>query len=212
MILDLGAQVEENLRRVALAVADRDTALAQLVIDTDVDIDRAEVLVEDECLKFLALHQPVAVDLRLTVSVLKINHDLERIGDHAVNIAERVLVLAHSDMAEVNVDFLGMASKAQRMLKNSLDAFVSLDVELAREVWAADDEVDDMYTQISDTLIERMKRDPAHLRELMYLQASTAALERVADHSANIAKDVVYMVEGDIVRHSGSQAKGPQND
>jgi len=159
MLLELSALVEDSVWQAVKAIEQRDAALANQVIEADTAIDEVEVEVEEECLKVLALHQPVASDLRFLVAVLKMNNDLERIGDLAVNIAERAAYLATQTRMTAPFDFPAMVEKARRMLKNSLDALVNEDVNLAREVCAADDEVDalnrKMYEQRKDKKTRR---------------------------------------------------------
>jgi phosphate transport system protein len=200
-ILSLGAKVEERLRTAIKAIETRDGNLANQVITSDHEIDEMEVDIEEECLKVLALHQPVAIDLRFIVSVIKINNELERICDLAVNIAERAAFLATQRKLDILFDFPGMAEKAQSMVKKSLDALVTLDSRLAWEVCASDDEVDvmnrDMFIQIQNSIRNHTNR----LECLIHLLSASRHLERVADHATNIAQDVVYMIEGEIVRH-----------
>jgi phosphate transport system protein len=202
-ILALSALVEENLHRAVQAVSDRDAELAQVVINKDLGIDEREVDVEEECLKILALHQPVAIDLRFIISVLKINNDLERIGDLTVNIAERALYLSTTPPIDVPLRFPEMAEKAQGMLKKSLDALVNLDEQAAREVCASDDEVDamnrDMYNLVKDAILGDPSRERVEL--LIHALSVSRHLERIADHTTNIAEDVIYMISGEIVRH-----------
>ena len=206
-ILSLGALVEGTVRNAVLALQQRDERLAQQVIDADYEVDDAEVGLEEECLKVLALHQPVAIDLRFIVAALKINNDLERIGDLAVNIAERAQYIATHDRTDMPFDFVGMAEKAQTMVRKSLDALVSLDADLAQQVCATDDEVDamnrDMYLQVQRGIREH----PEHAPTLIHLLSTSRHLERIADHATNIAEDVIYMVRGEIVRHRAEQYK-----
>lgn len=209
-ILTLCALVEEDVRKAGRSVAERDAGLANSIIEKDAVIDHMEIEVEEECLKILALYQPVAVDLRFIVSVLKINNDLERIGDLAVNIAEQAAYLATQERVEVPFDFPGMAQKVQSMLKRSVDALVNMDSDLARRVCAADDEVDaihrDMYTHVQNAIL----RNPEAIDRLIRHLSVSRNFERIADHATNIAEDVVYLVEGEIVRH-GEGAKQSQN-
>jgi len=200
-LLSLSAVVEEAVRKAVQALERRDVPLAQHVIETDLDIDQAEVDLEEECLKLLALYQPVAVDLRLIVAVLKINNDLERIGDLAVNIAERAVFLAGQDAVQSEFDFEGMARKAQEMVKMALDSLVSQDSSLARQVLAMDDEVDAMNREMYEQVREGIRRHPDQLVAHTHLLSASRHLERIADHATNIAEDVVYMVEGTIIRH-----------
>jgi phosphate transport system protein len=200
-LLALSAVVEESVHKAVRALERRDTALARRVIDADVEVDHAEVDVEEECLKLLALHQPVANDLRFLVAVLKINNDLERIADLAVNIAERSLYLATQPRVEVPFDFAGMAALAQSMLTRSLDALVRTDAGLAREVIASDDEVDALNREMYEKVKQGIRRRPADMESLVHLLSVSRHLERIADHATNIAEDVIYMVDGEIVRH-----------
>jgi phosphate transport system protein len=200
-ILSLSAIVEQRVRQAVKAVEERDGQLARQVIDGDAEIDHAEVEVEEDCLKILALHQPVAVDLRFIVAVLKINNDLERIGDFAVNIAERAAYLAAHDTPAVLLDFPGMAAKGQAMLRDSLDALVNLDPVLARQVCADDDEVDAINRQIYEEVKREIRQRPESLEPLIHLLSISRHIERIADLATNIAEDVIYMVKGEIVRH-----------
>ena len=201
MLLSLCAAVEESLRLAIKSINERDENLARNVIETDDRIDHMEVDVEEECLKILALHQPVAIDLRFIITALKINNDLERIGDLSVNIAERSKFLALRKGSDVLLDFEQISQKAQAMLRNSLDSLVHMDCELARQVCRADDEVDtinrNMYTQVKDNI----RRHPDWIERLIHLLAISRDVERIADHATNIAEDVIYMVEGEIIRH-----------
>lgn len=201
-ILSLGALVEERVRIASAAVDNRDAAIAQKIIDTDWEIDEMEVEVEEECLKILALHQPVAVDLRFIVAVIKINNDLERIGDQAVNIAERVLTISKRPEMDFVFDYLPMAEKAEAMLKMSLDALVNMDVDLALKVVTMDDEVDAIKTLAYDRIKEAIKAKPERVGSLINLLLISRHLERLADHATNIAEEVIYLIEGEIVRHA----------
>ncbi|UCD11434.1 MAG: phosphate signaling complex protein PhoU [Nitrospinaceae bacterium] len=210
-ILSLGADVEESVRRSVRALATRDSALALRVIDHDIEIDQSEVDVEEECLKILALHQPVANDLRLIIAILKINNDLERIADLSVNIAERAVYLATQDKIDMPFDFPGMADRVQSMLKHSLDALVNADSALARDVCAADDEVDDMNREVYGRVEAAILENPGQLNRLINLLSASRYLERAADHATNIAEDVIYLVEGVIIRHQGPDSDKPPN-
>jgi phosphate transport system protein len=160
-----------------------------------------EVGVEEDCLKILALHQPVAIDLRFIVAVLKINNDLERIGDLAVNIAERSAFLSKHPPFGFSLGLVEMADRAQDMLKHSLDALINLDSGLAQEVCAADDEIDAMNRQMYLKIQDAIRSNPGKLESLIHLLSVSRHLERIADHATNIAEDVIYMVEGRIARH-----------
>ena len=200
-LLALCAAVEKSLCLAVQSVKERDAVLARSVIDDDIDIDQMEVDLEEECLKILALHQPVAIDLRFVITALKINNDLERIGDLAVNIAERSEFLAGWEPMSVPFDFDAMSEKTQWMLTESLDSLVDMDCRRAYQVCAADDEVDalnrEMYKQIEASIVAH----PSWTRGLLHLLSISRHLERVADHATNIAEDVIYMIEGHIVRH-----------
>lgn len=208
-ILTLGTRVEAAVRDATLAIEQRDAALAQKIIDSDTILDQQEVEIEEECLKTLALHQPVAVDLRFIITVLKINNDLERIGDLAVNIAERAVFLASQPPAAVSFDFVGMAHAAQAMLKKSLDALVNLQPAAAREVCAGDDAVDAMNRQMYLKVQQAILAHPEQIESLIHLLSACRHLERIADHATNIAEDVIYMIEGRIVRHRPEEYRKP---
>jgi phosphate transport system protein len=201
MILSLGAMVEERVRLAVAAVENKDAEAAQRVIKTDYGIDEMEVEVEEACLKVLALHQPVAVDLRFLIAVIKINNDLERIGDQAVNIAQRVAVLAKRRDVNFEFDYTHMAEKAENMLRMSLDALVNLDEDLAFKVVTLDDEVDQIQRNAYDRIKTAMKENTDKIGYMINLLLISRHLERLADHATNIAEEVIYMVEGEIIRH-----------
>ena len=200
-ILYVGTLVEEAIAKAIAALINRDAALAKKVIDADNDIGRMEVDVEEECLKILALYQPVAADLRFVVAVLKINNDLERMGDLAQNIAKRVVYLSKADPMDLPIDFRSMAAKAQVMVKQSLDALVNSDATLALQVRGEDDEVDQARQQIRDQIMEAIGKNPGRVEYLLKLNSVSKHLERLADMATNVAEDVIYMVDGEIVRH-----------
>lgn len=200
-ILTLAAAVEEAVYKAIRALQDRDVTLARQVIDGDAPIDNQENQVEEECLKVLALHQPVAVDLRRVAAILKINTDLERMADLAVDIAERALVLAQPPFIPVPAGLQGMTDLTTSMVRQSLDSFVNLDADLARRVWRLDDEVDAYNDEIIGELIQTMQGSPAMVQPGLSMFSAVRHLERIADHATNIAEDVVYLVEGEIVRH-----------
>jgi len=200
-LLSLCALVEEQVQLAMRALMERDADLARRVEARDVDIDHREVEVEEECLKTLALHQPVASDLRFIVAALKINNDLERIGDLAVNMARKAVTFASQGPMAIPFDLMGMWEKTQSMLRDSLDALVNHNPGLANNVCARDNEVDRMKKEIRRTAEEMMAQDPAKVPALLSLLAVSRSLERVADHATNIAEDVIYMAEGRITRH-----------
>lgn len=200
-ILYMGAQIEDAVRKAVEALVTRNVALAEEVVQGDDPIDELEVDIEEECLKILALHQPVAVDLRYVIAVLKINNDLERIGDLAVNIGERAAYLATHAPIDLPLDFRGMADLSQLMLKRSLDSLVNTNPDLARQVRASDDEVDEINHQMYTLIKEYIRAHPDRISESLHLLSASRHLERIADQATNIAEDVIYMVEGEIVRH-----------
>jgi phosphate transport system protein len=206
-ILSLGAMVEEQVRMATQAVETHDAELAQKIIKSDYAVDEMEVEIEEECLKVLALHQPVAVDLRFLIAVIKINNDLERIGDQAVNIAERVHVIAKRDPSDFFFDYSSMGEKAQKMLKMSLDALVNMDYDQAFEVVMMDDAVDQIKSDAYDRIKKAMGDHPGKLGELINLLLISRHLERLADHATNIAEEVIYLIEGEIVRHAAYNHK-----
>jgi phosphate transport system protein len=200
-ILSLTTIVEESVRKAVMATAERNSALAQEVIDNDSTIDALEVELEEECLKILALHQPVAIDLRFIIAVLKINSFLERIGDQAVNIAERASYLAEHKDVEMPVAVPQLTEKVQAMLRKSLDALVNMDAERASEVLSLDDEVDDIHRKMYKKVQKMMREHPEKIDGLVQWLSVSRCLERIADQAENIAEDVLYMIEGEIVRH-----------
>ena len=204
-ILRVGTLVEEAISKSITALINRDAALAQRVIARDEEIDRMEVEVEEECLKILALYQPVAADLRFVVAVLKINNDLERMGDLARNIAKRVSQLAAGPSYELPPEIRTMAMQAQAMVKECLDAVVNGDPTLARQVREEDDIVDDARQTIQRRVLEGIRADPDSVESLLRINSVSKHIERIADMATNIAEDVVYMVEGDIVRHRATE-------
>jgi phosphate transport system protein len=208
MISSLGAHVEENVGRAVRAAHERDGELAQAVIDSDPDIDLMEVDIEEECLKALALHQPVAHDLRFIIAVLKVTSDLERIGDLAAGIAKQGRYLAGDGPSEVPYDLLGMAGKVRQMLRESLDALMEKDATIARGVRVADDEVDAMDRLMYQEIRAAIRETPEKMEGLIRLQRVSQNLERIADHATNIAEDVIYLVEGEIVRHTSPSDDG----
>lgn len=200
-ILTLGALVEDRVQMAALSIENLDTETAVNVIDSDYEIDEMEVEIEEECLKILALHQPVAVDLRFLIAVIKINNELESIADQAVNIAERVVTISkHQEHAFV-FDYSIMAEKAQNMLKKSLDSLVNQDLPLAFNVLSLDDEVDELKSKAYDIIKDAMTKHPENLGYYINLLLISRHLERLADHAENIAEEVIYQIEGEIVRH-----------
>jgi phosphate transport system protein len=200
-MLFLGALIEERVNLAVKAVDTRDLALAQRVIEGDNEIDQMEVDLEEECLKVLALHQPVAIDLRMIIAVLKINNDLERVGDLGADIAERGVFFATHPPVDWPFDFPLMAKKVQHMLQQSLDALVNLDLDIAQAVLKADDVVDDMHGKVFQQVTTSIQATPIQVEYFLNYLSVSRYLERMADHVTNIAEDVIYLVEGEIVRH-----------
>ncbi len=200
-ILALCAIVEDQVQLAVRSLLERDLALGHTVEDRDNDIDHREVEIEEECLKILALHQPVAIDLRFIVAAMKINNDLERIGDLAVNIARKATSFIEETQMTIPCDIAGMWDKTQSMLRDSIDAMVNMNSSLALAVCRRDDEVDQIKRDIRVSVEEQIRREPENVRPLMRLLAVSRNLERIADCATNIAEDVIYLSEGRIVRH-----------
>ncbi|QPJ65146.1 MAG: phosphate signaling complex protein PhoU [Candidatus Nitrohelix vancouverensis] len=201
LILSLGTKVEENVQNSVKSLVERQTELAMKVIESDTEIDQMEVEVEEECLKILALYQPVANDLRFIVSILKINQDLERVGDLSSNVAERAVFLASKEDLPIPQEIHLMADKVKEMLKESLNAFVNADALMARNVCAKDDEVDDLNREMYVQMEEAMRRNPERISGYIHILSASRYLERIADHATNVAEDVIYLAEGEIIRH-----------
>jgi phosphate transport system protein len=201
-LLAMGGLVEDQIRRVLRALVERDGDLAQEVIDRDREVNAYDVEVDEKCVELLALHQPTAGDLRFITTAMKIVTDLERIGDQAVNIGQRVLELNREPQLKPYIDLPRMAERAQRMVKESLDAFVARDTGLARQVCGEDDAVDALKEQIFRELLTFMMEDPKTIPRAIRLILVSRFLERVADHATNIAEMVIYMVESKMVRHT----------
>jgi phosphate transport system protein len=200
-ILSLGALVEDATNDAIEALVFRRSELADRVLEGDGRIDDREVDIEIECLKMLALHQPVAADLRYIVSVLKVNNDLERIGDIACNVAERARWLATHDPLPVTLEFATMGDLVRRMVRDSLDALVRHDVKLASQVILDDDKVDDLNREMYEILERQMRMAPEWAPTALHSLSSSRHLERIADLATNIAEDVIFMVDGAVVRH-----------
>jgi phosphate transport system protein len=205
-VISLATLVEERFKMAVKAVECKDVDLAMTVIQGDSEVDRFEVDVEEDGLKILALHQPVADHLRYIIAVIKLNNDLERIGDLAVNIAERVVAIDGHESVAIPFDYYSMCQKVQEMLKKSLDALVNKDLALAYEVCAADDDVDAIKKAAQNQFVEEVRKNPDKLETLMHLFLTSRHLERIADHTTNIAEDVIYMITGEIHRHRGHPA------
>jgi phosphate transport system protein len=201
-LLAMGGLVEDQIRRVMRALVERDDEQARDVIDRDRQVNSYENEIDEKCVELLALHQPAAGDLRFITTAMKIVTDLERIGDQAVNIAQRALELNREPQLKPYIDLPRMAEKAQAMMKESLDAFVSRDATLARRVRGADEVVDALNHQIFRELLTFMMEDPSTIPRAIRLILIARFLERVADHATNIAEMVVFLVESKMVRHT----------
>lgn len=200
-VLELSSLVEESVHKSVRSINDKDEELARDVIVKDQVIDKKEVDVEEECLKILALYQPVAIDLRFVIVALKINNDLERIGDLAVNIAERSIFLSKQNDVSIPFDFETMSKKTIQMLKQAIDSLIKMDVDLANQVCLMDDDVDAINRKMYTFVYDKIKETPQFAETLIHFLSVSKNLERIADYATNISMDVVYMIEGTIVRH-----------
>lgn len=200
-ILKMGGFVEEAIRKSIRSLVERDRDLAVQVIDGDAIVNTYDVEIEDECIKFLALWQPTGSNLRFVTTAIKIITDLERIADLAVDICERGIELLDEPPLKPYIDIPRMAEASQKMLKDSLDAFVAKDADLAMTVCKADDFVDNLNQQIFNELLVYMLKDPRNITRAVRLSYITKYLERIGDHATNIAEMVVYMVKGKVIRH-----------
>jgi phosphate transport system protein len=201
VLLALAGLVEGAIYKSIQALQERDVLLAREVIAGDTQIDCEENHIDEECLKLLALHQPVAVDLRRIIAAMMINTDLERMGDLAEEIAERAIPLARPPLMPIPEKLQRMTDLTTMMVRQSLDSFVNLDTHVAQAVMRMDDEVDRYNEEIIAELIEAMKQSPALVEAGLSMFSAVRHLERIADHATNIAEDVVYLVEGEIIRH-----------
>lgn len=197
----VGTVVEEAISKSISAVINRDVQLAQRVLANDEAIDRMKVEVEEECLKILALYQPVAADLRFVVAVLKINNDLERMGDLAKNISKRVAQLEGAGPVDLPPEIRTMAMQAEEMVRECLAAVIDADPVLARRIREQDDVVDEARQKVRKRILASIKEHPDNVEVLLRINSITKHIERIADMATNVAEDVIYMVEGDIVRH-----------
>lgn len=205
-ILGVGGLVETAIHNATTALLERRDDLARAVIRGDEHIDKREVAIEEECLKVLALHQPVAADLRFIIAVLKVNNDLERMGDLAANIAERALYLTSHEPLPRPAAFDQMVKGVRNMVRTALDSLVEQDPVRAARVLEADDDVDDAHRQMFTEMLQKMRSDPANIDRATQVLSVSRNLERIADQSTNIAEDVLFMVKGEISRHKGPQS------
>lgn len=200
-LLLLGSMVTQAVNKATVAIVDRRAELADEVINGDDLINDKEVSIEGDCLKILALHQPVAADLRFIIVALKVNNDLERMGDLAVNIAERAAYLSRKEPIAAALDFPHMVEGVNKMVRDSLNALISQDTKLARKVLMMDDEIDEYNRDMYITLQDLMKQNPETIKRAVHLLSTSRHLERIADLSTNIAEEVVFMVDGESIRH-----------
>lgn len=198
--LALGNTVEDRVRKACSSFHDMKIEDLEMVIRSDYEIDQMEVEIEEECLKILALYQPVARDLRYIIALIKINNEIERIGDHAVKIAMRVKFISEHSAMNFPMDYTPMADKVITMLKTSLDALINKDADLAHTIFLLDDEVDAMRNRAYDIIKEELRKRPDDAGSLLNGYLLARHLERIADRSTNIAEEVIYMVHGDIIR------------
>lgn len=200
-ILSLGAMVEDRCKSVMAAIKQENLTLVQEIIDTDYQVDEREIEVEEECLKVLALYQPVATDLRFIVAVIKINNDLERIADYAVNIAKRFKVSAQ-ETDRFRYDYAPMAEQTGEMLRLSLDALVRMDVDMAYDVRDMDEKVNLMRNEAYESMKKDIQKNPQMVEAIINMYLISRHLERIGDHTTNIAEEVIYLIEGEIIRHT----------
>jgi len=200
-ILYMGGLVEDQIQKAVKSLVDRESDLANIIIERDHEVNRLDVDIDDLCIRLLALHQPAGRDLRFITTGLKITTDLERIGDMAVNICERALELNQEPQLKPYIDIPRMAQIAEGMIRESLDAFVREDTDLALKVCKDDEQVDQLNSQIFREVISFMIGDPLTINRAMKLSSISKYLERIADHATNIAEMVIFMVKGKSIRH-----------
>ncbi|MDZ7339562.1 MAG: phosphate signaling complex protein PhoU [candidate division KSB1 bacterium] len=204
-LTQMASMVEGAINKAVESLIEREKAMAEAVIAGDEAINDLELAIEDQCLKLLALHQPMAVDLRFITSAIKINNDLERMGDHAVNIAERSLALCEQEQLKPLIDIPRMAVLAQQMVKDSIHSFVTGDVARARAVCVRDDEVDKLDDQVFRELLTYMAEDPRTISRALHLIIISKNLERIADLSTNIAEEVIFIYEAHTIKHHAEE-------
>ena len=201
IVVKMSIYVETAIKDAVNALVDRDDDLARKVIDGDKIINAHDVRVDEECIRILALTQPMARDLRFITTAMKITTDLERIADNAVNIAERALELNNEPLLKPYIDIPRMSKISQRMVRDSIDAFINSNITLAKEVIMTDDEIDDLTEKIWKELMGIMTSDPTTITRAVKITYVSKYLERIADHATNIAEDVIYLIGGKIIRH-----------
>jgi len=210
-LLYLGAKAEKSLELAIRALLERDAGTAQKIIEGDDQLDRLDIELEERCIRILALRQPTARDLRFITTAIKITGHLERIGDMVVNIAEKAIILNSFPQLKPYVDLPRMGEISREMIRNSLDAMVLQDVELARSVRAEDAVIDNLNDQIFRELVTYMLADPVNIEVSLYIMQISKTLERIADHAEGIADMVIYMVTGKIIRHEQPPVKNDKN-
>lgn len=200
-LIQMASLVEAAIANAVKSLIERDSGLANLIMHNDEQVDTLELEIDKQCIDLLARHQPLAIDLRFITSSAKITNNLERMGDLAVNIAERVIPLNQEPQLKPLIDIPRMAIITQTMVKDSIDAFVNRDTELARSVYERDSTVDALNDQIFRELLTYMMQDPANITRAVHLMLISRHLERIADHTTNIAEEVVYIVKAKVVKH-----------
>ena len=203
-LIKLSDMIEHQVGESIHAISKLDEETARKVIDVDTEVDQYEIEMEEDCLKLLALHQPVANDLRLIITVLKINNDLERIGDHAVIIAEEAIKLTKLPAVDVPVDLYTLSTQAKLMLRKSMLAFVETDLHLARDVLLSGQGIRQLAENIFSGQLECIKSSPEDAEQHLYILKVSRQLQRIADHATNISEDIIFLMSGDIIRHSSS--------
>jgi len=201
LIFALGTQVDENVELAAQAFDKGDNALVEKVIQSDKNVDQLEVEVEEACLKALALYQPVAIDLRFIVAVLKMTNDLERMSDLAAGVAKNAILYNKRKDTALSISLNPLSDLVTSIVRKCIDSLLQLDAELAREVTQDDQEIDSMKKDIKTRIQDAISKEPSETESLIALLMASNRLERIGDHATNIAEDVIYMVEAEIVRH-----------
>jgi len=198
--LILGSMVEDRVRKACSAINTRDPEIVNYILTSDYEVDDMEIEIEEDCLKILALHQPVARDLRFIIAIIKINNEMERIADYAQKIARRIEGINQDIVPLCGVDFDIMSKKVIAMLRMSLDSLINRDVDLAHKIFVLDDDVDSLFIEALDPIKTKLKKATDHPECLLNAFLIARHLERIADRATNIAEEVIYMVEGEIVR------------
>jgi phosphate transport system protein len=205
LILKMGGMIEQGIFKSVNALEKMDVGMAEEIVHTDDAVDKLELEIDDLCLELLATQQPMAVDLRFITTGMRIATDLERVGDLAVDIAERSIELSNKPMLKPLIDIPKMAKLSQGMVHKALDAFVKRDANLARSLWDDEEQADEYRDLIHEELLGTMNKDPQSASRAIPLILIARHLERIADHATNIAEDVIYMAEGKVVKHLPKQ-------